>query len=188
MTIAGIAEVAEINPRWRRLRAIAAMTALTATLCGCGYHTSTAAHLPPDVRTIAVPAFVNQTHSYRVEQLLTAALVHELVGRTRYHVTNEANPDADATLRGTVVGTSLSPLTYDSATGHASTVLVTINLKVQLVRKGGGVLYENANYTFRDEYQVSREISSFFDEESPALERLSRDFARTLVSNILEGY
>ena len=41
---------------------------------------------------------------------------------------------------------------------------------------------------FREQYQVSRELSSFFEEDSPALERLSRSFARTLVSNILEGF
>ena len=41
---------------------------------------------------------------------------------------------------------------------------------------------------FREQYQVSREITSFFEEESPSLVRLSGDFARTLVSNILEGY
>jgi len=172
-----------------RNRNIVAMLPMIALLSACGYHTSgRAAHLPQDVHTIAVPAFVNQTHSYRVEQLLTAAVVREFVGRTRYHIANEASDDADAVLRGTVVGTSLSPLTYDAKTGHASTVLVTVNLKVQLVRRGGAVIYENANYTFRDEYQVSREISSFFDEESPALDRMSRDFARTLVSNILEAY
>jgi len=41
---------------------------------------------------------------------------------------------------------------------------------------------------FREQYQVSQELSSFFEEDSPALGRLSRDFAKTLVSNVLEGY
>ena len=50
------------------------------------------------------------------------------------------------------------------------------------------MLYENPAYLFREEYQVSRELSSFFEEDSPALERLSREFARTLVSNVLEGF
>jgi hypothetical protein len=35
---------------------------------------------------------------------------------------------------------------------------------------------------------VAREIASFFDEQTPALQRMSRDFARTLVSDILEAY
>ena len=54
--------------------------------------------------------------------------------------------------------------------------------------KQGKVLFEDPNYVFREEYQITREISSFFREESPALDRLSRDVARTLVNDILENY
>jgi outer membrane lipopolysaccharide assembly protein LptE/RlpB len=158
-------------------------------LTACGYHTAGhAVRLPQSVRTIAVPAFINKTQSYRLEQVLTAAVVREFDSRTRYHIINDADSSADAVLRGTVVSTSLAPLTYDAKTGRASTVLVTVNVKIEMMDRKGGVLYENPNYTLREEYQVSREISSFFEEESPALERLSRDFARTLVSNILEAY
>jgi hypothetical protein len=61
-------------------------------------------------------------------------------------------------------------------------------MKVSLTDKHGKVLYENPSYVFREQYQVTRELSSFFEESSPALDRLSREFARTLVSNILEGF
>jgi hypothetical protein len=57
-----------------------------------------------------------------------------------------------------------------------------------LTDKQGKVLYQNPSYIFREQYQVSRELSSFFEEDSPAMQRLSREFARTLVSNILEGF
>jgi len=61
-------------------------------------------------------------------------------------------------------------------------------MKVSLVDSHGKVLFENPNYSFHDQYQISREITSFFEEESPAVDRLSQDFARTLVSNILEAF
>ena len=61
-------------------------------------------------------------------------------------------------------------------------------MRVVLTARDGRVLYENQNYTFREQYQVSRELSSFFEEESPAVDRLSRDLARTLVSNVLEAF
>jgi hypothetical protein len=63
-----------------------------------------------------------------------------------------------------------------------------VTLKISLTDQSGRVLFENQNYTFRDVYQISREIASFFDEETPALQRMSRDFARTLVNDILEAY
>ncbi len=156
---------------------------------GCGYHTT--AHyvrLPGSVHTIAVPAFTNQTQSYRVEQVLTAAVVREFVTRTRFRIVSEPTPDADATLHGAVTTMQLAPLTYDSQTGRASSALVTVTMRVSLVDRNGAVLFENPNYTFREQYQVSRELTSFFEEDSPAVDRLSRDFARTLVSNILEAY
>jgi outer membrane lipopolysaccharide assembly protein LptE/RlpB len=156
---------------------------------GCGYHRAGhAAKLPPDLKTIAIPAFVNHTHTYKVEQVLTAAVVREFLSRTNYRIANQAADSADATLRGDVLTTELAPLTYDSHTGRASSALITVTMKVQLVDRQGKVLYQNQNYTFREQYQVSREISSFFEEDTPALDRLSRDFARTLVSNVLEAY
>ena len=155
----------------------------------CGYHTAGhAVTLPANVQTIAIPAFVNRTQTYKIEQRLTAAVVQEMVTRTHYHVLNEPSDSADATLRGTVISTSTSPLTYDSQTGRASSALVVVTAKVTLTDRQGKVLYENPSYLFREEYQVSRELSSFFEEDSPALERLSREFARTLVSNVLEGF
>ncbi len=156
---------------------------------GCGYHTAgRASRLPQGMHTIAIPTFVNQTQTYRIEQVLTEAVVREFNSRTNYQVSNVVNDSADASLRGVVVSTSLAPMTYDSRTGRASSVLVTVNLNVTLTDRKGAVIFANPNYLFREQYQISREISSFFEEESPAVERLSRDFARTLVSNILEAY
>ena len=162
---------------------------LALALSGCGYHSAGhATKLPPELKTIAIPAFVNHTHAYKVEQVLTAAVVREFLSRTNYRIANEATDSADATLRGDVLTTELAPLTYDSNTGRASSALITVTMKVELVDRQGKVLYQNQNYTFREQYQVSREISSFFEEDTPALDRLSRDFARTLVSNVLEAY
>ena len=155
----------------------------------CGYHTAGhAVTLPANVQTIAIPAFVNRTQTFKIEQRLTAAVVQEMVTRTHYHILNEPSDSADATLRGVVMSTSTSPLTYDSTTGRASSALVVVTAKVTLTDRQGNVLYQNPSYLFREEYQVSQELSSFFEEDSPALERLSQAFARTLVSNVLEGF
>src|ERR1041384_4101052 len=68
---------------------------LAVVLSGCGYHT--AGHvttIPSNVQTIAIPSFVNQTQTYKIEQTLTAAVVREMVTRTHYHVVH-SNADAD---------------------------------------------------------------------------------------------
>lgn len=155
---------------------------------GCGYHTAGhASLLPSDLRTIAVPAFVNQTQTYKIEQTLTAAVTQEFITRTKYRVTPDPS-SADAVLHGVVLSTYTTPLTYDTQTGRAATVLVIVSMKVSLTDRQGRTLYQDPSYVFREQYQISQDLSSFFEEDSPAFQRLSRQFARTLVSNILEAF
>ena len=171
-----------------RLRRAAALLLLVAAT-GCGYHTAGhAVQLPENVKTLAIPAFTNVTKTYRIEQMLTASVVREFTTRTHYHILNEPGEAADATLRGTVISTSSSPLTYNSTTGQAASVLVVVSMRISLTDRQGKVLYQNPSYLFREQYEVSQDLASFFEEDSTAFRRLSQDFARTLVSNILEGF
>lgn len=170
-----------------------ASAACVAVLCvlagGCGYHT--AGHvvtIPDNVHTIAIPAFTNSSQAYRVEQMLTAAVIHEFALRTRYRIAYDPAQGADATLRGAVMGTSVVPTTYDSQTGRANTVQIAVAMSVTLTDSSGKILYQNPSYLFRDNYEVAQDLNSFFQEDTPALQRVSREFARSLVSNILEGY
>jgi outer membrane lipopolysaccharide assembly protein LptE/RlpB len=164
------------------------LLAALATL-GCGYHTAGhATRIPASVRTIAVPIFVNQTQTYRIEQMLTRDVVREFLARTHYQIANDDGKSADAVLKGTVVSAQAAPLTYDAQTGRISSAIVTVSMKVSLVDHNGHTFFENQNYTFRQQYQVSREVTSFFEEETPALQRMSQDFARTLVGDIMEAF
>jgi outer membrane lipopolysaccharide assembly protein LptE/RlpB len=168
----------------RHLFLLAAITTL-----GCGYHTAGhATRLPASMRTIAVPMFINQTQTYRIEQILTRDVVREFLARTHYQITNDAGQSADVVLKGTVISAHASPLTYDAQTGRISSAVVTVSMKVSLIDHTGHTFFENQNYTFRQQYQVSREVTSFFEEETPALQRMSQDFARTLVGDILEAF
>jgi len=169
--------------------ALAPVLMLCVCATACGYHTvgSTNA-LPPNIRTIAIPAFVSRSQTFRIEQLLTDAVVREFNTRTQFRVVHDTKDDADATLRATVLSASASPLAYDSQTGRAASALVTVSLQVTLTDRQGKVVFQNPSYLFHDQYEISRDVTSFFEEDSPAVDRLSRDCARTLVSNILEVY
>src|SRR6267378_6633711 len=156
---------------------------LALTLSSCGYHTAGKGNILPDhVKTIAIPAFVNETQTYKLEQMLTGAVVREFTTRANYRIVPNADDDTDATLRGTVLSAATAPSTYDATTGRVASVLVTVNMKVALTGRDGKVLYEN------EQYQFPQGFASFFQEDTPALQRLSQDFAHTLVSNILEGF
>ncbi len=158
------------------------------TTSGCGYHVVGRANtLPAGTHTIAIPAFTNRTTAYRIEQILTEAVVREFVARTKYRVVPEVG-GADLSLQGEVTGLSSGAVLFDPTTGRATTVLVTVNLRVVLQDGAGKILYQNNNFVFRQPYEISVDIPSFFQEEGPALDRMSRDFAAQLVSDIQENF
>jgi len=156
---------------------------------GCGYHVAgRGASLPKEVRTIAVVAFENKTTRHRIEQRLTEAVVREFLARTKYRIVAD-EAQADAVLHGQVTSVETSAVLFDASTGRATTMLVTVRMRARLTdRVSGKPLYENNGFLFREEYEISTDIASFFEEQDPALDRLSRDFAASLVSAILENF
>ena len=158
-------------------------------LTGCGYHTLGAAtHLPPDLQTLSVPVFATRTESYHSETVMTDAVIREFATRTRFRVTPDSNPDADAVLHGTILKETATPLTYNSSTQQSSSFLITMEVSVTLSGRDGKVLYENKDYVFRQQYQATTDLADFIQENPAAMQRLSRDFARALVSDVLEGF
>lgn len=171
--------------RWVRL-----LAALAAAACaGCGYHVAgSSANLPPDWKTIAVPAFTNDTTQYRIEQRFTQAVIREMISRTKYRVVQD-QASADAVLHGEVLTLETSPVLFDANTGEVTAMLITVHTKVRLTdNHTQKTVYENNDMFFRDEYQISPDVKSFFQEEAPALERMSHDFASHLVADVVEGF
>ncbi len=155
----------------------------------CGYRVAgRGSNLPQSLKVIAVPAFENRTTSMGLEQRLTDAVMREFIHRTRYQVVG-VEEGADAVLRGTVLTATTVPVLFDPSTGRASAVLVTVTLSVEMRDlHTQQVLYTNSNYVFRDQYEITGDVNSFFEEREPALERLARDFGAALVSSVMENF
>ena len=173
----------------RRPSALLILPIALAALAGCGYHTLGAAtHLPPDVKTLSVPVFATRTNSNRTEIVMTSAVIREFATRTRLRVTPSQSSDPDVTLHGTILTQTDAPLTYNSETQQSSSYLITIVVAVTLKARDGRILYQNNNYVFRQQYQATTDLATFLDESPAAVDRLSRDFARALVANVLESF
>jgi outer membrane lipopolysaccharide assembly protein LptE/RlpB len=163
--------------------------AVLLTLCGCGYHSVGAAtHLPAGVRTLAVPVFATRTEAYHTETAMTNAVVREFVTRTRLRVTPNETNAADAVLRGVILKEAILPYTYNSSTQQSSSFLITVVASVKLTAADGRVLFQNDNYVFRQQYQSTTDLATFLKEDPAAIDRLSREFARQLVADVLEGF
>jgi outer membrane lipopolysaccharide assembly protein LptE/RlpB len=157
------------------------------TSSGCGYHLSgKAAVIPGNVDSIAIPVFVNKTIKYSIEQRLTSAVVNEFIARSHYQIT--ADPQsAKALLSGEVTEFRSTPVIFSNnvATTYAITVRMKVSLKDLVTNK---LLFENNNYAFREEFEISSQPSEFFPEEGPAMDRLAMTFAKSLVSTILDSF
>ena len=169
--------------------------AVVLAVAGCGYRVAGhSSALPKNIHVIAIPALENKTTSYRLELKLTVATVHEFLAKTSYRVVS--NPeDGDAVLRGKVLSLEAVPLLFDTATGRATTMLVTVKCEVTFTESTTQkVLYHTDNFVFRNEYEISADttdpaaLRSFFEEQDPALDRLAQDFAAHLVAAVIENY
>ena len=169
---------------------LACAAALSLMIVGCGYHrVGAATHIPANVRTLAVPIFVSKVQGFNTEIAFTQAVVRELNTRTNYRVlTSGDGSNADAMLKGTIMTETVSPLTYDSSSGQTSSYLVSVTANVELIAADGAVLYRNEAFPWREQYQSTQDLTGFVQEDGAAMQRMSRDFAQALVSDMLESF
>ena len=172
-----------------RLSGCALLVLVLAT--GCGYHqVGAVAHIPANVRTLAVPIFQSRVQAFNTETVFTEAMVRELNTRTSYRVltSNGAESSADAVLHGTILKQTVAPLTYDPSSGQTSSYLVSVTASVELVAHDGTVLYRNDAFAWREQYQSTQDLSGFVQEDGAAVRRMGRDFAQAVVSDMLESF
>lgn len=166
----------------------AALCLLAVALTGCGYHVAGHADLlPKNIKTIAVPAFGNVTIRYKLADRLATQVTREFIERTHYAVVADPS-QADATLTGAVVNFVSYPTTFDPVTSRASGVQAIVYLQLLLMDKTGKVLFNRPGMEIRERYEISVDPATYFDESGPAMDRLARDVARSVVSAVLENF
>ena len=169
--------------------AAAAALVLAALGAGCGYHLAGRADLmPKTIKTIAVPAFMNGTTRYKLARLLPSDITREFISRTRYAIVPDP-ADADAVLTGVLANFAAYPTVSDPVSGRATAVQVVVTLNLQLTERATGrVLFARNGTEFRERYEISLDPKAYFDESGTAVDRVSRDVARTVVTAILENF
>ncbi len=153
------------------------------------YKPVTKTGLPDNIKTIAVPAFQFEVEGarYRVESRLTEAVTKEIIRRGRGLKVQGSREGADAVIEGTIRNFNFSGVLLDRQ-GRARVYEVTIVAAVTIRDlENNKILYDNQNFTFRDSFEFSQDPRSFFNEEDPAVLRMSRAFAESVVSTIVNG-
>ena len=160
---------------------------------GCGYALAgRGSFLPAYIQRIGIPPFGNRTPVFNLETLLTQRVRAEFIGRGKYQILPETT-GVDALLTGEVTNVSIAPVSF-TAQQLASRYALTMTARVELRdMRENKVLWENPGVVFRQEYDAttgkdSTDPAAFFQQDINSLERISTEFARTIVSAILEAF
>ena len=181
--------------RTNRGRAFLGVLCSLCVLClpACGYTLAgRGSFLPAYIKTIGIPSFVNRTVVFNLETMLTQKVRSEFIGRGKYQVLPEAT-GVDALLSGEVTAVSVQPASFSTqqlASRYAIQMVARIELRNM---RDNTVLWENPSLVFRQEYDATGgrtvlDPAAFFQQDANALERMSTEFARTIVSAILEAF
>ena len=180
-----------------KVRTLGLFLCVLGVLCvgsaACGYGLSgRTSFLPANVRTIGIPTFTNRSSIFNLESLLTEKVRGEFIGRGRYRILPQAT-GVDAVLVGEVVSVSIAPSSFN-AQQLASRYTITMSANIQLRDlRDSKILWENPSLVFREDYDATSgknavDPAAFFGQEANALDRVGTDFARAIVSAILEAF
>jgi hypothetical protein len=170
-----------------------AACALLLPLAGCGYSLAGRGSFLPDyIRTIGVPMFTNNTPVFDVERRVTERVVSEFIGRGKYRVLPERG-NADALLLGEISSIVVTPAAFN-ARQQASRYALVVTARIEFRDlKTDKVLWSNLAMQFREEFEPTTatdalDPAAFFGQDVNALDRISQEFARAIVSAILEAF
>jgi hypothetical protein len=177
----------------RRLFSLLVLVLLAAASSSCGYALAgRGSFLPAYIQTIGIPQFVNTTPVYEIEQVFTERVRTEFINRGKYKVLPTAT-GVDAVLSGEILTIQIAPASFTDQQ-QASRYIFTVTAKIECRDlKTNNVLWENPQWVFRDEYEASAAVdaldpNAFLGQEVNALERVGSEFAKSVVSAILEAF
>ena len=177
----------------RRALAVFAATCGAGLWSACGYSLAGRGSFLPDyIKIIGVPMFGNRTPVFNLETQVTEKVRAEFIGRGRYQIVPDP-ANVDAVLNGDVTTATIQPVSFNAqqlAARYAITMIARVELRDLRENK---VLWENPGLIFRQDYeaqsgQTQLDPAAFFGQDANALERMTTEFSRAIVSAILEAF
>jgi hypothetical protein len=160
---------------------------------GCGYSLAgRGSFLPAYIKRIGIPLFINGTTVFNLDQKVTDKVRSEFIGRGKWTIVPDQT-GVDAIVSGTITGVFLTPVAFNQqqqATRYALTMSGSVEFKDLQANK---VIWSNPSMSYRQEFDVpassnTLDTSTYFGQDANALDRLSQEFSRSLVSAILEAF
>ncbi|UCD71198.1 MAG: LptE family protein [Syntrophobacterales bacterium] len=153
---------------------------------GCGYQFGGEGFGPsPDIRSIAIPTFTNETYEAGIETIVTNAILRELIKDRRLKVVGV--DEADAIMEGTVTSFAISSVAYDP-TGVVSEYRTSVALDVIVKgKKKGEILWNKRGLLESDVYRVSSDVLLTEAEKERAIQKIAEELAGRIRRRLFEG-
>src|ERR1700730_8733489 len=175
-----------LMPKFVRLLAFTATLFFVTGFAEC-YKPVTKNQLPSRIKTVAVPAFQHTALRYKIGSRFADAVINELIHRGRGLRVQGDREGADAVIEGIIKSYQFTGVLLDDK-GRARIFEVTIAAAVTVRdQTENRVLYDNQNYAYGGEYECANDPRNFFNEEDPAVERMARNFAESIVSTLINA-
>ena len=153
----------------------------------CGYHLAGHTSALPGIQTIGIPTFVNRTSRPELEQRITEHVIDEFTTRGRARIV-PGEEGAQAILKGTILSYTLNPVAINEL-GRATRYEILITAHVILSEVATDrTIWEDDHFLFKKQYDVAASPQSFVDQEIVAIDDVATDFAKGVVTSILEGF
>jgi hypothetical protein len=160
---------------------------------GCGYSLAgRGSFLPASIKRIGIPLFTNSTTVFDLDRKVTDRVRSEFIGRGKWTIVPDQT-GVDGVLSGSITGVTLTPVAFNQqqqATRYALAMTGSVEFKDLQTNK---VLWNNPSMSYREEFDVpastnTLDTNTFFGQDANALDRLSNEFSRALVSALLEAF
>ena len=177
-------------PRPARWWALALLA--VALQSGCGYSLAgRGSFLPAYIKRIGIPQFTNQTAVFELDRQVTERVRSEFIGRGKWTVVPEAT-GVDGLVTGVISSVTLTPVAFNTAQ-QATRYVLALTAAVEFKdMRTNTVLWSNPSMQYREEFALNPtsalDTATFLGQDVNARERMANEFARALVSSILEAF
>ena len=181
-----------MNVKMKLLSRIALVVAL-AVHSGCGYSLAgRGSFLPAYIQRIGVPQFINNTAVFDLDRQVTERVRSEFIGRGKWTIVPDAS-GVDGLVTGTITSVFLTPVAFNTGQTQATRYALTISASVEFKdMRTNKVLWTNPSMQYREEFAPNStnalDTTTFLGQDVNARERMANEFARALVSAILEAF
>jgi hypothetical protein len=161
--------------------------ALLFFISGCGYGLrGSTNNLPPDIKGVYIPVFVNETTEPGTEVVFANALIYEFTRSRMLQVVPETS--AQAVISGKIKRIIIDPVIYANQT-QALERKVTIILEVSCRRSDNQkVLWQDQNLSRYEVFQVTTDSTQTDRNKQVAIAKIAQDLSERIHNGILENF